>query len=170
MTTLAFKDGVLATDSRCTMEGSIINDRCEKIVVRGGRCFSVVGALAQAMRFLDALTDGENRKKLPSMEAACCVAELLPTGNLKIYEDGGTFELHSESFTAYGSGTAAAMAAFHMGAGAVEAVEIACKVDVYSGGPISAARWQDGKLILWGKEGGKTCEPRQPLLLEGPKA
>lgn len=167
MTTLAFKDGILATESRSTMNGWVTHDGVQKIRVVEGRCFAVVGALAQAMRFIDALAAG--KKKMPDMEASCHVAELLPTGELKIYEDGGAFVLPSDGPTAYGSGTPAAMAAFHMGACAVEAVEVACKVDPYSGGPVQAARWHDGRLILWTKETGWSCRPKVPLLLEGPK-
>lgn len=170
MTTLAFKDGILATDSRMTMDGVVTHDRLHKIRIEDGWCFAVVGALAQAMRFIDALLDRARKNskasKLPSMEASCNVAELLPTGELRIYEDGGSFLFPAEGFTAYGSGCAPAMAAFHMGACAVQAVGIACKVDPYSGGSIRAVRWQDGKLVRWEVEPTST----QDLLLEGPKA
>lgn len=164
MTTLAFKDGILSTESRMTMDGVITHDGVEKIVCRGERCFAIVGAVAKAMRFLDALV--EDRKRLPSMEASCTVAELLPTGELRIYEDGGSFVFPMHTFTAYGSGVAAAMASFHMGACAVEAVRIACKVDPYSGGIIRAVKWQDGVLMKWDVD---PASPPKQLLLEGPK-
>lgn len=163
MTTVAFKDGILAADSQMTNNGWSVG-LCRKLFVLGGRAFAVTGDLALATAFAEALVEGKVGKDLPDMTSASRVIELLPTGVAMVHEEGGHFAV--EDFTAFGSGSPAAMAAFHMGAPAVEAVRIASLVDPYTGGPVVAARWQDGTLYTWSGEHSTRHVP-PPLLIEG---
>ena len=161
----AFKDRILASDSQMTSNGWNLGLH-RKLFVLQGRAFAVTGDLAIATAFAEALSAGAAEKDLPDMTSASRVIELLPTGEARGYEERGHFSIDGP--TAFGSGAPAAMAAFHMGAPAVEAVRIASLVDPYTGGPIVAARWQDGTLYTWSGE-HSTRHVHPPLLIEGNK-
>ena len=69
------------------------------------------------------------------------VIQLTPEGRVFVYWQEHPVELHSE-FDAWGSGGDVALGALYCGKSAVEAVEIACKVDVNSGLPVNSGSFK----------------------------
>lgn len=57
-----------------------------------------------------------------------------------VFEDGGYFDIVNEPYFATGSGGALARVAMECGKNAYEAVEIVCKFDAWSGGPVHHMR------------------------------
>jgi len=142
MTTIAYKDGVLACDSAITdghlrIIGGGLNKFFRFEDDDGAGCWvACAGSLSQGLRFVqwfcghnDELTD----KEQDEMEA------------LVLYDDG-TVELYDACLVpsvwdptrslAIGSGAAIAMAAMACGKTAAEAVELACEMDIYTAGPV----------------------------------
>lgn len=144
MTTIAFRNGVMASDT--LVVGGDIKSHAEKMFVRQvGRGASkrkvligISGTIGPAMlfvewygkkskppeRFLSMSDDCDfdaivwDRGKLYEVDRECCPREI------------------TEPFCAIGTGAAAALGAMHKGATAQEAVRIAIKVDSLTGGTI----------------------------------
>ena len=133
MTTIAYRDGVLAADSLVCVSGWKQPHRAAKLHrMQDGTVCGMTGDLAPASSFIRWLDTGEGDK--PPMTDAR-VIHMQHGGRLRVYEDGGYFDLDCE-FTAFGSGSPAAQAAMHMGADAARAVEIAALLDDSTGGEI----------------------------------
>lgn len=145
MTTIAIKDGVVAYDTRMTSNGLIHPGCWDKAVVsvKHQAIFAGCGTvteIAAAFRYL------EEAPAMPWTEEGQDIdwAELLDDSSVFAvsrdgrgfyFEAGGWFECAS-AFHSIGSGCVSAIAAMHAGADAIQAVEIACKVDAYSGLPV----------------------------------
>lgn len=148
MTTIVYRDGVMAADSRFTIEteaGGARMGRCEKLyrkTVKIGKrteehIIGVSGESSPALVYLDWYGSG---KPVPEVFAVAGA----DFGAL-IYNRHGVFEVDAycrpelvlEKFWAVGSGAKAALGAMHAGANARQACAIACKIDPYSGLPIT---------------------------------
>jgi len=146
MTTIAYRDGVLAADSRVTY-GEDAGARvhfCRKLFRRkvgeGRKAHEVIiataGESSPGMVFVDWYGSG---KPTPAMfehlgpDFVCLV--LTPKGLFE-YDAYCRGEPIEEPFYAIGSGAKAALAAMHCGRSAVEAVRIAARIDPYTGGRI----------------------------------
>ena|SRR3974390_3360906 len=148
MTTIAYKNGILAADSRSTTDSEAGGSRvflCEKIFRKSvpvdGKLTEVLlataGESSAGMVFVDWFGSG---KESP--------AELFLTGDadftVLVLQPDGLYEYDAycrgtkilDPFYAIGSGAKAAMGAMHAGASAKRAVEIACKIDPFSAAPI----------------------------------
>ena len=139
MTTIAYRDGVLAADSRS--EDSCTKVFCfPKIYKVAGRLVGMAGCVSKGQEFLEWLRAGGERLKID--EDRMSAIALLEDGSVEVYEDT-TFwlDLPPGEFYAVGSGAAAALAAMHCGKSAAEAVEIACRVDPSSEGPVVTRSW-----------------------------
>lgn len=146
MTTIAYRDGILAADSRVTHgeDGSARIHTCKKLfrkkITQGKKSFDVIiataGESAPGMLFVDWYGTG---KPIPDTflhlggDFLCLV--LTPSGlfEFDVYCRG---EEVSDDFYAIGSGAKAALGALHCGKSAVEAVRIAARIDPYTGGRI----------------------------------
>ncbi len=158
MTTIAYRNGTIAADSRTTLEtegGGARMFLCEKlfrktVTLKDGKTQEVIIATAgestPGMVFLDWFWSGqEPPERLIDGEAdfTCLVLQ-----------EDGLFEYDAwcrgiqilDEFYAIGSGAKAALAAMYMGASAAKAVEIACRIDFYSGPPITTMRLRNAKL------------------------
>jgi ATP-dependent protease HslVU (ClpYQ) peptidase subunit len=156
MTTIAYRDGVMACDSCWTM-GSEIDTLTTKISrLPNGALFGQAGmndgrAVVKLMK--------EKNWELPSFEELMQIR--LDSTNLLVFKDGRIFKIVTvhippeiwdkdtkesiedlgcwevnRTFTAIGSGGPYAMGAMLAGVGAPRAVEIACQMDIYSRPPI----------------------------------
>ncbi len=143
MTTIAYRDGVIAGDGRETFvgEGSsmVARDDCVKIHrLPDGRLFGA----ARTSEEINILHDAMIRScqwwhfwgrwptpKLDDINAMCIDLD----GSIHSYE-GGRWELVEGDYYAVGSGSTFAFPAMDAGASAEEAVEIGIKRDPYSGG------------------------------------
>lgn len=148
MTTIAVRDGIIAADSRTTVqteEGGSRVFRCEKLY----RCFEgtpkeailgTAGESSSSLVFVDWYRS-ETRPvevidRLINGEADFTVIALTREGLFE-FDKWGRGEKILDKFYAIGSGAKGAMCAMHMGASAEQAVRIACKVDPYSAPPIT---------------------------------
>jgi ATP-dependent protease HslVU (ClpYQ) peptidase subunit len=134
MTTVAYRWGTLAADSRMMSNGWIHRYGAEKLHrLPDGGVAGVTGTYAEAMAFIAWLQGGETGEKPPLSEST--VIRLRKDGSLTIYEAGASFNVETE-FGAWGSGSPAANAAMYMGADAAKAVEIASLLDDSTGGKV----------------------------------
>lgn len=146
MTTIAYRDGVLAADSRLTVDngsGARVHF-CRKLfrkrITEGKKTFDVViataGEASSGMVFHDWYGSG---KPIPDVflhlggDFTCLV--LRPDGLFE-YDVYCRAEKIEEDIYAVGSGAMAALAAMHCGKSALEAVRIAARIDLYTGGRI----------------------------------
>ena len=143
MTTVAYRAGVLASDGQSVGDaGTIFSKTAEKIRrMADGRLVGVVGELAHGNAVVAWLEKGAQGPQPDSKESRVIVVEKLD--RLTLYEGTGFIKVKTR-FEAWGSGASAALAAMHMGADAIKAVVIACKVDCYSGGRVRALSIRGG--------------------------
>lgn len=135
MTTIAYKAGVIAADSRCTEGNHIIPGKMRKLhELPDGSIYTFTGSVAHGMAMLDALLNGT---KQPTWELGDTLAvRVMPTGRVLIYEGEGVWFEQTSKIAAWGSGAEFAYGAMEAGATAAEAVRIAIKHDSASGGPV----------------------------------
>lgn len=148
MTTIAYRDGILAADSRVTYgedSGARIHT-CKKLyrktVTQGKKSFDVIiataGESSPGLLFVDWYGSG---KPIPDTflhlggDFLCLV--LTPSGLFE-YDVYCRGEPVSDDFYAIGSGAKAALGAMHCGKSAIEAVRIAARIDPYTGGRITS--------------------------------
>lgn len=151
MTTIAFKDGIMASDSQCTDDYNAFLTKCRKIdrLPNG----ALIGQAGDAdARELIALLGKATPRKLPSRkelgETKTKFHGILAFPNGRVFmvsnessgegSDGGwrgeVVEIE-ERMCAVGSGYQFALGAMAAGKSARQAVEVACRYDVYSRTP-----------------------------------
>ena len=136
MTTIAYKDGVIAYDSRVTRGSLIDHDDYEKLIHRKGHRFLFTGCGPDFPMLMDEFFGVKNGDRpLDSSGLVITNGKLWQIG--RDAESGFWMdEIWAERPFAMGSGRDFALAAMDMGATAKEAVEAAAKRDVYTGGTI----------------------------------
>jgi len=134
MTTIAYKDGVIAYDSRQTRGSIISGDNVEKSTVKDGVTFILCGRLDDVSAIIKSWFGD--------------VIDFEPQAyGLVIDKDGVLWECgfdktmvaikyNTSEHYAFGSGDLHAITAMDMGATAKEAVGMAIKRDVYTGGRV----------------------------------
>lgn len=138
MTTIAYRDGVMAGDGRETAIGEdessvILGDDCVKVFkLRNGNLFGGSRGSEDIFRLQQALEKGYKPPKLEDINALLVDRK----GRLWLYE-GRVWQPITQSYYAVGSGSVFALGAMDAGATALEAVAIGVKRDPYSGGLIS---------------------------------
>nr|MBA3776758.1 hypothetical protein [Betaproteobacteria bacterium] len=143
MTTLVYRDGVLAADSRCTNGGYVIPEPAVK--VRKLADCSIIGfcgtlAECEELAAWIAAPTGDR----PELDDSGRVVHVRTDGSLWTYEcKAKPMRLAASPFYAWGTGFPAALGALHMGASAEEAVRIATLVDTSSGGEVRSVRLAD---------------------------
>jgi len=140
VTTIAFRAGILAADSSVVTAGTRSPPGMVSKLNLGRRHRAVYGGAGSLSALRAAICALEAKKSLPwvgSRWDRVCDLDLgddttlfvLTQDGLFNFEGHGWFRINPGVFCALGSGEAAAVAAMHCGKTAVEAVEIACKVD-----------------------------------------
>ena len=152
MTTIVFRDGVMASDGKGSCGDLAVELGVKKISVSIKHQFIAGHAgdptvANQIFRALDRLN------KLPWEDANVDMsfADLDGSGVIIAHKDGrmiqicniGWFEMSIEPFYVIGSGTPVAMGALHMGASAEQAIEAACVYDNNSGGKARSVALDD---------------------------
>lgn len=151
MTTIAYKNGVIAADSCVSLQteaGGSRKFKCEKLyrktIGKGRSKRQVIIALAgesfPGLMFLDWYGSG----KEPPTQLIDGQADFTAL----VLTNEGLFEADAycrpdkiiDQFYAVGSGAKAALGAMHAGASAKRAVEIACLIDPYTAPPIVTMR------------------------------
>lgn len=149
MTTIAYKDGIIAYDSRSTeSNGFIFDDHKNKNYVRDNLVFFGAGPSSDIISLIDCFIEGKVIYDTP-IEAVCFVYDrdkrkLLKTG---IMEEPRLhlwwLELEQSKVYALGSGHDLAIAAMDYGATAEEAVRYAATRDCFTGGDIWTFKLDD---------------------------
>lgn len=134
MTTIAYKDGVLAADSRCTDGNTIIPAKMRKLhELPDGSIYTFTGSASEGMGMLQAIL---NHEVQPVWKVGSTIAvRVFPTGKVHIFEGTTWFEMTAR-LASWGSGSDFAYGAMMVGASATEAVKAAIKLDKNSGGPV----------------------------------
>lgn len=133
MTTIVYRDGILAGDSRVTVEDMVSTDKATKVHrLRDGSLFGWAGGVEDAERLRLSL---RKRQDPPKLE---CISALLiaPDGTISLYEGNIWIEQKGERYYAVGTGAPYALGAMDAGASAVDAAKIAVKRDINSGGKV----------------------------------
>lgn len=140
MTTLAYRDRELATDSRVTAGDMIISDKRRKVHrMRDGSIVAWAGSVQQAELLLRAMRKkGAKSPQLSEIQAL----HLKTDGSLWEYE-GEAWVKQDPGYYATGSGSPYAFAAMDAGASAKEAIRIAIKRDAASGGRVQSLKLKD---------------------------
>jgi hypothetical protein len=135
MTTLVYRSGTLAADSRTTTGGTIDPGYAVKVRrLRDGRLVGFTGHTAQASSFVRWLEAGATDEQ-PTLSDSRVVV-VTPTGAVSVFEDASFYEAEGSDFYAWGSGAAPALGALYVGADAAQAVEAASRVDPGTGGAV----------------------------------
>ena len=143
MTTIVYRDGVMAADSQVTVTSEAGGSRkfkCEKLYRRDvpgfGECIiGLAGGSFDGLVFLDWLVSGNPEPPQRLIDGgADFTAIVLSKAGLHEYDMWCRPDRVLERFYAVGSGSKAALGALHMGASAKEALQIAARVDAYTGG------------------------------------
>lgn len=132
MTTIAYRDGIMAADSLSTANGIRFAEVVKMRRVRGV-VFGFSGSTCDIQAFADWI---KNEGDYPSDLAPFEALVIDGTNGLRLYECGKHSFPIDEEFTAIGTGREIALAAMHMGATSHDAVKLAIKLDTRSGGPI----------------------------------
>ena len=142
MTTIVFRDGVLAADTR-SIRGDRITPGIARKIGRNpdGTLWAVTGELAEAMAFVRDVQDGVPKpRKIPDTATVILIKPTGLNGVVQVNEGEGWFEYGDIPFVAFGSGMAPALGALYQGATAEEAVRIAAKVDPGTGPDVMSLR------------------------------
>jgi len=137
MTTIAYKDGIIAYDSFLTNNHIVIDHEIDKHRVVDDHHFFFSGALADLNSMINACFDKDYNIKDNNINTLV----VFPNGNLfecGIDDDSGFWKTPIRKNCAFsiGSGKCFALAAMDMGKSAEEAVGIAAYRDLYTGGTI----------------------------------
>ncbi len=135
MTTIAYKDGIVAYDSRRTNDDLIVDDDCDKCFRLDGYAFFMCGSFADIEQFVPAYV-----AQTIKGDYSCSGLMVTPDKDLFIVgcdEDGPWREAWpKDKPRALGSGTSFALAAMDFGCSAKQAVKYAATRDCGTGGKV----------------------------------
>ncbi|MDB5996884.1 MAG: proteasome subunit beta [Pseudomonas sp.] len=135
MTTIAYKDGVIAYDSRETIGSTIVDDDCEKCQTSGGVHFLLCGSTPDYAALIGGYFGEVFTGSIEASGLAVDGGALVLIGHDKktgFWKD----RIRLDNAFALGSGSHFALTAMDMGATAAEAVEMAKKRDTSTGGQV----------------------------------
>lgn len=135
MTTIAYRDGIMAADSMITRNDEWIMPYSAPKITRlqDGSLCGFAGNFFKQDAFLKWL--GDPTAPRPDLETDCAALVVNLDGSVWMYQYVGGVRLEGPFF-AVGSGSVPALAAMHMGADAGRAVAIAARLDNATGGNI----------------------------------
>jgi len=139
VTTIAYRDGVLAADTLTSSNG-ILCTQAVKIGGRNGVLWSACGDVAWGKRFRDWCASGAvgDHPPLPNDQTGGTI--YAPNGDLIVFHSMGIEVRPGLPFWADGSGCDYALGAMQMGATAEQAVAVAMIWDQCTGGQIRTIR------------------------------
>lgn len=150
MTTIAYKDGVLAADTGVSSDGARVG-YITKIARRSDQYLAgASGDATYAWGFLQWFLngcDGDPPKGTETERSFDRGVIFSANGAIQIYEPQGTHEMRCD-FYAMGSGSPEARGAMWAGASAEESIRAAIALDSYTFGDITVLRHEDRKDIL----------------------
>lgn len=143
MTTIAYRDGIIAGDGRETCQNDdtasimIVRDDCVKVHKIGNSLFGAAHGSEAIEILLKQLRKHKGKRgKVKPIDGEVAGLLIEKNGSIWLFE-GSMWQKIDMPYYAVGSGSYYAMAAMDAGASAVEAVEIAMRRDPYSGGLVT---------------------------------
>jgi 20S proteasome alpha/beta subunit len=137
MTTIAYKDGILAADSGIYVGNTLIGSYTKIVQHKSGIMGGAAGNLSDIQSFHKWLLNGAKGDSPIFIDASGLIVS--PNGKLELISDGQRSPIQS-SFIAIGSGMDIAMGALCAGATAEQAVSIAIQLHAHSEGPITVLK------------------------------
>lgn len=150
MTTICYKDKVMASDGKVTQGDMVVNTSTKKVFSINGCLVGFAGRMTSGLKFISWFQKWSDshmvRNEAPYVDilmpedlteddfyAIVCWTD----GSVSLYEGGqNMYEVDASQGFSIGSGSPYALSAMLAGCGAEEAVKIACKLDVFSGGEV----------------------------------
>ena len=144
MTTIAFRDGVIASDS-IAVEDDMIT-QVVKIHRSRGCIIGLAGDFYAGYLFLEWFEENEDGENRPGASETGDFSAIVLFPDGRLYTCDGHYVLAPElsAYYAIGSGAAYAMSAMKLGLSAEAAVAHAIGFDVNSGGEVKTMRLEDG--------------------------
>lgn len=146
MTTVAYRDGVIAVDTLGVSNSGMIRET-KKLHRIHGAIIGLSGVYDDCLTFVDWWERGHDMAALPQFilyrgaeDAPDFHAIVLDAAGVYLWTEHFQPSPIHEPFFSLGSGAMAARAAMHMGASAERAVEVAMKVDLHTGGRVESER------------------------------
>lgn len=140
MTTVAYRDGVMAADSLVTGHGVRMGSLAKLVRAKDGTIGGAAGNTLDSARLLRWVglmgADCRNADVPRSEDKDTSVLIAYPDGSVEWIGGHDGRVIVDAGFHAIGSGGEIAIGAMAFGATAEQAVEIACRLDVWSGGPV----------------------------------
>lgn len=134
MTVIAYRDGILASDS-LVCSGDVYSGMAKKIAKAEGYLFGMAGIIHEMPKFMEAILNGTDYKPEDKEFSAICIN---PMGNVfHFHGEAGSNGLHvTAPYHAIGSGEHVALGAMYMGGSAEDAVKAAIKICRSCGGRV----------------------------------
>lgn len=144
MTVIAYRDGVMAADSRSTIRDTVFGEALKAARHVNGFLCGGAGADHIVQRFLEIFSEAQDPLKIDftygrEFEGDGRVLMATPTRELFTWEYNRWVPA-GVAYAAIGCGWQVAIGAMDAGADAVKAVAIACKRDVFCGFPVIVLR------------------------------
>lgn len=157
MTTIAVKDGIMVGDGRCSLGSTVIKDDMVKVFWINNHLMGGAGrarSISTFAQWLQKHTDytivnqevGDLVDLIPPVlqdDEEFTALVLTPDKQVLMYDGNVALNLGQDVPASIGSGSVLALAAMDAGASAEDAVKIAMKRDVYSGGEITVVKLED---------------------------
>ena len=157
MTSIAVKDGIMVSDGRVTLGDTVIKDDMVKVFWVNNHLVGGAGrarSISTFVHWLQKQTDytivsnevGDLVDLVPPVledDEGFSALVLTPTKQVLLYDGNIPIDLGNDVYTSIGSGSVYCLAAMDAGASAEDAVKIAMKRDVYSGGEITVVQLED---------------------------
>ncbi len=130
MTIVICDKTAMAADSQATSPYGMT--ACSKVFrLRTGEIVGLSGTLVDGLLFIEWLKEGAEGKAPPMKNVE---ALMIKGGRIWNYDSSSFAMKVTDKVAAIGSGAQFALGAYYAGAGLKQAVQIACKLDPYSGG------------------------------------
>lgn len=157
MTTIAVKDGIMVGDGRCSLGSTVIKDDMVKVFWINNHLMGGAGrarSISTFAQWLQKHTDytivnqevGDLVDLIPPVlqdDEEFTALVLTPDKQVLMYDGNVALNLGHDVPASIGSGSVFALAAMDAGSSAEDAVKIAMKRDVYSGGEITVVQLED---------------------------
>jgi 20S proteasome alpha/beta subunit len=142
MTTIAYKDGVLAADSGASV-GNYIIKTTKLVPLPDGGAVACAGAGPIGQGFIRWILGGRDEDERPVVESGDEFSAIhMVSDGIFVYMQDTQGPTHTSDPFAIGSGCDFAIAAMHLGATAEEAVELACELDIYCSLPVLSHKYE----------------------------
>ncbi len=157
MTTIAVKDGIMVGDGRCSLGSTVIKDDMVKVFWINNHLMGGAGrarSISTFAQWLQKHTDytivnqevGDLVDLIPPVlqdDEEFTALVLTPDKQVLMYDGNVALNLGHDVPASIGSGSVFALAAMDAGASSEDAVKIAMKRDVYSGGEITVVQLEE---------------------------